>query len=235
MTYYLGIFRLLYIFPDFHAAQSCFCLLNPSSYGRSSTAGQQHREATREVAESSAPNLSLAHGATFGENQVNSSSGNLLPNLEMCLSHSGSGKERREIWRKMWKGMWDWRGDRETKSCSLEHVLAPAYTRSSWNVRVLRYHFASAVSAQSRLLLCTVRFWWKLERKYGGDESRHLLGLPKEIFICQIFPYRHMTQTFISWVKKPVHACQLLDTWNMSFASGRRGLCFMLLLCGFFG
>lgn len=51
MTYYLGIFLLLYIFPDFHAAQSCFCLLNPSPYGRSSTAGQQHGEATREVAE----------------------------------------------------------------------------------------------------------------------------------------------------------------------------------------
>ena len=51
MACYLGIFQFLHIFPDFHATQSCFSMLNPSPYDRSSTAGQQHGEAVREIAE----------------------------------------------------------------------------------------------------------------------------------------------------------------------------------------
>lgn len=49
----------------------------------------------------------------------------LLPNLELCFGQCESGKKRREILRKTWKGLWDWQGDRETTASSLEHVLAP--------------------------------------------------------------------------------------------------------------
>lgn len=68
--------------------------------------------------------------------------------------------KRTEIWRKMWKGTWDWQGDRETKPNSLEHLLAPAYTAAP-NAGFLGLHFTSIVSAQSRLLPCTVQILMK--------------------------------------------------------------------------
>lgn len=101
---------------------------------------------------------------------VNSFLGELLPNSELCLGRSESGKERRAILRKTWKGLWDWQGDKETTASSLEYVLAPALAISSSNIRVLGWVFICNLH-RADCYCVKFQFWWKLERKYGGDQG----------------------------------------------------------------
>lgn len=74
-------------------------MLNPSLYGRSSTTGQQHGEAMREIAKvvlSTCPqHIVLLLEKDIGEFLL----GEFAAKFEMCLGHSGSG-ERGDIWRK---------------------------------------------------------------------------------------------------------------------------------------
>lgn len=188
MTCYFRIFLLLHVFPDFHAIQHSFCMLNTSPSGRSSTIGQKIGEAMREITEAQQPVPSTL--CNFGiKIQVIFSK---LPNLEMSWPFQNRERVKRELEKNMKFHLGLTRGQRnKTKffiSCSDTNIHIFAKHQSAWIACCIFYLCIEQIATTYSC------FQWKL--KYGGDQGicgDHL----RNFFICQIFQNQCIMQAFI--------------------------------------